>query len=706
MNITEIKIRSWQIFCINFLLYVLVILTIIENINILIFNYFCILYLLIIPGFIISALLLKKDIQDFTTAIVISLGLSIFFITSICLVANSVLPLLGIQKPIQKFYLIVLVFCILIMLSIIFVKNVNLITIKVEYDRSILLLILILALSIIGTLILKKDNKLILFSFVLLAIMPFLCHFKIIPKKSYTFAVWMFALSCVFYNSLFGEFMRATDNMSEIFMIKEYVLKNQIWKNKVPNNILAMPNVVLLIPFLSFFTGDIVSTYKYIVPFISSFIPVIIYKALESKYGQKSALYSALFFSSLFIYFTWASITMKMVTAGLFLSLIFMLLLREGLNYTDKRITLAVFSVSLIFSHYGTAAIFAITLIVTYLLSFAIKNKINIHQFNFGNYILFYVVSYYGYSIYATNGSIFNSVTTTIYNTIIGIENILNPKKNYGAEIVLENVPMYLQIMKVLYILAFIFIIIGLINEFIKKWKNKDVNEFLLIPIVLAGFTVIPYVFPVGQYAGGRIWYISIIFTAPFLVTGFKVLSTKISKSSKLFNILICLFLSIFFIFNSGLASELIWKYNVGPSIYISYPRIIKSGNLWEKEYLDRVTLGVRDVVGAHWLRVHMDYNKRIYADKNGLHNLAFFGLNRGDIKKKLGSLPNVWLIPKYKSIRDHSYIYLTEFDTKNNVIKVSGKLKPELINLRNEINFNEINKIYTNDGCEIYYKY
>ena len=643
--------------------------------------------ILFIPGFLILNIIEKKEI-DFTTAMLFSLGLSIFSITFVCILSNTILPIFNVTPINRENLLISYLFVFSLFICPLSIKKI--ISIPIRYDTTSMLLgLLLILITLIGTLLLEiNNNTLILLSFSLFSILPILIHFKVIKEEAFPFMIWAFSLSLVMYNSIFGEYPRVTDNFSEVFTINEFVLKQGIWEQAAPSNILAMPNVELLVPFLSFFTDGLFSTYKLVIPFVASFIPVAVYKLAEIKYGSRFAFYSAYFFSSLFNYFAWSSITAKMAFAGLFLGLLGIIILR---NDPKERLLLIIFAACLIFSHYGTTAIFAIGLILSSLFLLLLP-----HRSSLKNFAILYVTMFYAYSMYATKGSIFKSVNLTIINTLRGIEDILSPK-NYGSELLLAQVPAYLEILKFLYIIAFVFGVIEVLHILLKR--RETIDEYFVISCALFALIPVPYIFPVGQYGGGRAWFIPCILASPFIIAGL----VKAGKFLR-FNSLIVVFMILFFMFNSGLAAEVFWKHNVGASIYISYPRIVKSGNIWERAYLDKVSLNGEDLASGFWLSHHIHNNTIIYADRNAIWKLYFAGISRGDVRDKMGSKPYAHVLQREKNLKVDSYLYLSKFNTENRLIKVSGRIKPELIPANEVINV-DISKIYTNSGSEIYYR-
>ena len=78
--------------------------------------------------------------------------------------------------------------------------------------------------------------------------------------------------------------------------------------------------------------------FKVVVPFIASFIPVGLYVAYKRITNEKIAFLSSFFFISIYEFYTWAGLTMKMVTSGLYMALLIMVLtdskLDRGKKYT------------------------------------------------------------------------------------------------------------------------------------------------------------------------------------------------------------------------------------------------------------------------------------------------------------------------------------------------------------------------------------
>jgi len=119
--------------------------------------------------------------------------------------------------------------------------------------------------------------------------------------------------------------MRLTDNIVEYYF-SNVVITNGFWDSSIPNSINAMPAITIIIPVLSeTHKISLVWVYKLIVPILSAFIPVTLYCAYKDiGNNDKIAFLSTFFLTSMFFYFCWVSVTMKLMSGTLFLSLLFL----------------------------------------------------------------------------------------------------------------------------------------------------------------------------------------------------------------------------------------------------------------------------------------------------------------------------------------------------------------------------------------------
>lgn len=398
---------------------------------------------------------------------------------------------------------------------------------------------------------------------------------------------------------------------------------------------------------------------------------------------------------------------MKMVSSGIFLSCLVLLMASNEISIADKKILGIIFSIGLILSHYGTSYIFLLALIVSLLLSFTLNTEIRKKHYHIisPSFITTYIVVAIGWYIYASSGYPFTSFVLLGQHFIQSITTEFLFPETYGTQLLLRKFPEYLKVLKYLYVISYMLMCLGAFSSLWRAFKVKELDEYMLISLSLLPFIPLPYIFGVGQYEGGRAWLIPSYFLAPFLVVGCLSLSKlKVffdydkAKNGMIFT---SVFLCIFFLFNSCFLAEVIWKYNIGPSIYVSAPRITKDGTIYEKEYLDRVYLSVRDMKSAEWLsRNTKDNTTNVFSG----HNAIARKFRIAGLTPKYGF--NVITLSNKTEISKNSYIYLSEFNTNTGKIDDRIRAFPKFFSLT-EISekLNSIDKIYTNGGSEIYYK-
>jgi len=717
----KIKVRNLMIFILC--LQVALVLTNLDKIgacvSILrqIVSFICLFF---IPGFLLLHLVKVKNTVDNVETILYSLGLSLFFIIALGTLVNFIYPLVGFY-PFSK-QLIIITFTVAIStLCIIFWKYGNKGDIEMtanHFSHVTLLLSLLPFLAILGTFYLYyfSSNNLILLLFLFVSIIPLIVSIKGLPKDIYPLAIWLIALSLVFYNSLFGHYMRPTDNICEFYLLQN-VLHNGIWDITIPNGINAMPGVMVTLPIYSLISGlSLVHIYKIVVPLLSSFIPLGLYKAYEKKFGNKIAFLSSFFFLSMFNFFTWSSITMKMVSSGIFLSLLILLIVDNEIDIRNRKILGFFFAFSLIGSHYGTSYIFMFALLTSLIILIIASKLIGIVQkcyYIAPNFIALYITLVISWYMYTAGAVSFKAIVLIGHDFVNSITTeFLFPKGFYTTQILVSKLPEYLEIIKYLYMVSFVLMCIGVASALWDTLRERKMDEYMLFSISFLFLLLVTHVAGGTQYGGGRAWTISGYFLAPFVVIGcinflkiLKVISSFdwdiIKNGTKIAGIFLC----VFFLFNSGFAAEVIWNYNIGASVYVSAPRITKVGSVEEKEYLYRAYLSDTDVRSSKWLNENVREGM-IFTDGHGYYPLYLVGLTRHS--ERVGK-PIVFDLTDKVKFSKNSYVYLTKFVTETRKIqRTYSKMHffPNFFDIgRISGQLNSANKIYTNGRSEIYYR-
>ena len=696
-------------------------------------GFFCLVF---IPGFLLL-IILKVTNLDKIEKFLYSLGLSLAFNIFVGVLINYLYPFLGISKPISENPLI-LTFCsITLLLSILSYYSSSYSTSNEYFSIMVntkdiihlLLLFLLPLLSILGVVLLDNynDNILLLTLFVIISIMPILVVLNIFSKSLYPFIIWTSALSLVLYVALPTRYMRATDNLFEYFVIK-LILKNGTWNpDLIIHNINSMPGIVLLPAiFINMLKINIILFYKIIAPLLASFIPLVLYKTFRKKWNEDIAFFSSFFYLTLFPFWGWGSITMKMIPSALFFVLIMLTIVKSSntnLSYNIKTYLLIIFTVSLIVSHYGTSYLFVTSLIIATCILRLLKQYSNNNRRSLVisiRFTIFSVTVILSWYVFTTKMVTLSSLTYIIFNTINSIfKGLILSSNGYGAKLLFEHVPLPLEALKYLYMVSGFFISIGLFYEIHRNLAYKTLDEYDAISIPFIVFLIAPYIAPVNQYEV-RIWYLSSLLLAPFLPIGIvrivnylkKIISLKIKTHNK--NIVIAIFLFIFFLFNTGVIQEVVFKENYGPINYIGKSRILNNGNIAENARFYELCIQEEDVISASWLSIKRSSKVQyIYTDAYPWGIYFYFpGPPLQKEKTNFTSqYPEIQLLKINMLTSERAYIYLRYFNLiKKTIIgesrRTANNIYGEMYNITvlYPLLLGLSDKIYTNEGSEIYY--
>ena len=701
-----------------------------------------------IPGILFLRIVLKEKISslELSEIVVYSLGISLSFWAFLNFLINNIILI------INKFtYIEFRLFTELIIVSVINAVVLTLILLNLKFkfnskpffiinlikfnyllkDKNtiitLLLSFLIFLLSILGICLINlyNINTFALLSILAIACISFAVTSNKIPTQCLPFVIWIVGLSLLYLNSLLGPYFRATDNVFEYYL-SNLILKKSYWDPSIPNNLNAMLCVVMNLPTYSLFcSASLNLIFKVVVPFIASFIPVGLYVAFKRITNEKIAFLSTFFFISIYEFYTWAGLTMKMVTAHLYMTLLIMVLTDSKLDRFSKNILLVIFGFSLAVSHYGTSYIFMFCILGAFLVNTIVSKFIGKYHNNViltPIFVILYITFTISWYLYISSSSPYINLVKIGDHIIRSIfEGYILPRESYIYEIVKGALPIYLQILKVLYMVTSTFLVIGLIFcvihallklklklKFTNVFNNNNIvnnNEYLALSILycIAGGIVF-----LGGLSGAatpdRIYLIISTFLAPFCILGGVILIDFIKNiilkkikdnlefdSLKLLNT----YFIIFLLFNTCFVAEVVWKYNVGPMISISMPRIVENGTIKEKEYVDRVYIFPVNVIGAKWLKKYM-VNHEIYCTVNSEKNFVVANITKSNVNR----------FTNKTKIAESSYIYLSEFNVKTGKMKISRPVTvlPKFVNVTDNPVINIGNKIYTNERCFIFY--
>lgn len=664
-------------------------------------------YLTFIPGIVILRIFNLHKLGNIET-LLYTVGLSIATLMFTGLFMNTIYPFFGIHKPISVIPLVttisifVLVLCILCYIRDKNFSSPSFIYIKDIISNSVLVICLLPFLSIFGTYLVNfyDDNIILFFLIVIISIIPISIIFFNKPKKEqYALSVFIISISLLYHWSLISTYLTGADIHYE-YHYSNAVYTNSFWDTKSSNNVNAMLSIVMLAPIYSIILNtSIIWIFKIIYPLLYSFVPLGLYYVFQKYTNKNTAILSVLYFMFSFPFFSEMLQLARQEIAELFYVLLIMLIIDENIKNIKRSLLLIIFAFSLVVSHYGISYIYMISIILIFLINIIIENinikKICIVTFISNNYrivkskfVFLFVVFALTWYIHVSNSSAFISIVNIGNHIITSIfTDFFSPNAAQALAMVVHKTSIMHEITKYLYIISQFFIVIGIFTLIIKPKKRifpAEYNFFSIINIIMWLFSMtLPYF--ASALNTTRLYHITLFFLAPFIMPGITTLleiipslTTKQDVMIKKYGIKIfSIYLSIFFLFNSGIIYEITndKPFSIALNNNFDFPRYC-----------------TEEVLSAKWT-VNNIQKYIIYAD---LYSLWL--LNEFQSKNTIILFKNI--------IEKKNYLYIRKMNIKTNSILLITKERT-LANVTYQ-NLSDLtdysNKIYSNGASEILY--
>ncbi|MCK9150776.1 DUF2206 domain-containing protein [Methanobacterium alcaliphilum] len=470
---------------------------------------------------------------------------------------------------------------------------------------------------------------------------------------------------------------------------------------------------------------DFTWLFKIVYPFLFSFVPLTLYQTYNKITEEKVAFLGTFFLISFSAFYSVMISLAKQQIAEIFFVLILLLIVDETLESVSKKLLIVIFSICLIFSHYGLAYIFMLFLIISIITLLAkriikrsrLSEKLNL--FN-GTFILLFLVTIMAWYIYISSSFTFAKIVGIGNHITSNIGEILNPlNKNPDVLKILgqkETLSPIHDIAKYLYQVVNFFVIIGMLKLIFSKDSNKINTEYKIMAIV--GFVVIILSIIVPFFSSkigtNRIYHIIMLILSPFCIIGGCYLLSFITKSlnklpkvninlkkSDKLKIITILVLVPYFLFNVGFIYE-ITNDSAPSSISLSLKNMEKSINPSIKMQLNSEYIWKEEVYSAKWIYKYKDHKYKIYSDElSGRYILPSYGNFLGYHGFTNYTMHNPTLIKK-------GYIYLSRYNTLEKTIEIrdwSGdRIAMTLFFNTTQISPILKNKIYSSELSDIYF--
>lgn len=606
-------------------------------------------FLSFVPGFIILRLLRLDDLGPWES-VLYAHGLSLAVTMFAGLVVNSTV-LVGLENPIAPYPLYISISLLVMALAAAAYlrepqKPSHVLQLQIEELTSspLLLLASLPFLTIIGTFLVNTyESGILLMLVISLIVLLFLAIVtgKWISPEYYPFALWIFAISLLWHNSLISPYINVCDVVSE-YLAAKIVITNGWWDWTIYENFNSVLSSTMLAPVFHWILGlDLTWVFKIIFPFSFSLVAPATYRIFLSMVRTPQiAFLSTFFLISIQPFFEEVAFITKQSTAELFLVLFMLLIFSKAL---DRRysVVLYLFGAAIIVSHYGISytlgfAFGFVILISAVLDRTAIKrvlarvgygdNTTEPYPYNRTiplGFFLFYCTFTFLWYYLASGSSVLDHIAMMWEQVVTSIsKEMLNPEHSRGLYLVTRTEASFLHTAsKALYIVSQGLIVIGFSKIVLKPRKSF----FSRLYMVFSFFFLIVLVAAVlhtslSAMDPRRLFQLCSFFLAPFAVIGgISLFSMPLSifhqnariDIHRVTQSLMGVFLVIFLLFNTGFVFEIA---NDHPrSIALSQESVVAHGDYVDRAVFYGNIISRENVLSGQWLSEERNASHTVY---------------------------------------------------------------------------------------------
>lgn len=657
-----------------------------------------------VSGFLILRLM-KLDQLGLVNTVLLSVGLSVSFDMFLGLLANVLLPLAGIGRPLDEFPVLVVfnVSLVLILLGTqLREKSVRGFDLRSLLSPPVFFVAVFLpALGIAGSIYAGISGNGLLLLVLDVAIIIVLCVNILFRSKFSKFSALIIvaiAAALLFRGFFISRYFWGYDEFDEYYVLR-HLNNSGYWDQslKWSQNIeLLKANGMLSVTILPQIYSQVLEidptwTFKFVYPLIAVFILLALYSLYCTQMSKTEALLSVFFFVSVFLELGGMGPD-KQTVAMLFYVLIFFLFFNKEMVSSKKYILLVIFGASIVVSHYSLSYILIFLIFSVWFMSFTMK-KSN-RRISLAVCVLFLVMAFSWYVFVSSSGpftdfvkfgnNIYSNFATDFFNPESRSSTVLTGLGLGAAESSLHQIGRY-----VFYVTEAL-IVLGLSKLIIQRKKLKFDAEFMALVVfnfvILAMTIAVPMV--ASSFRQERFYEIAVLFLSPMAILGVKAVSEigqKLWRRSSFLGLALII-LIVFFIFQSELiyaiTGDVTWT--VEKSMY--NPNIFSLSNqfVWQGE-----------VVGGQWITHYVAVGEKsmvfsdVYSDSHVF--TAFCSLDKGSIQILSKKTPNV---------QSGSSIFLrwVNIDPGIMIAQFSQWNTTDITGL-----LNSTDKIYSNGYCEVY---
>ncbi|NQT72529.1 MAG: DUF2206 domain-containing protein [Chloroflexi bacterium] len=575
---------------------------------------------------------------------------------------------------------------------------------------------------------------------------------KFIHKNQYPFAIFVIALSLLFFRSLISSYITGYDIHEEYYFANLTTIEGS-WDPGIPHIVNSLLSITILAPTVSAISGiELTWIFKIFYPLVFAFSTVGLFHIFKKQTNDERIAFLACFFLlGLSRFYHDIALLPRQLVASLFLICLISLTIDKNMGMNKKNILTIAFGILLIVSHYGLAFVFILLLVFSKLLVF-IYNKlkstrIGSHRFtiqehhshitnssitksncstvlNLG-FIIFFVCFALAWFTYVSGGKVIDAQAFAIDRVFSNMStDFLHPSVGERVETSIDEsftISIIKGINEVLSFSIQLCLIFGLFLLARRSIKPPFEREFAVFAILCSPVFLLtvapPFLVPISTALSldiGRLYHIMLFFLSPFCIIGGvafisllvrkrhrKVSSDAANHLGRLSTIgYFSLFLALFFVFQTRLPWELTGSYSGSTSLGQAW--IKENGDVQQKAALYSAVTPKQDITSAIWLQEHKEENSKIYAtyDDAQVHPLTSYGMIYNPTIPVDLVIP---LSPFTSKLNKGRYVYLQSL----NVVDSTGSdIYPEQYYYdMSKVShlLKKHNRIYTNTSSEIY---
>lgn len=659
--------------------------------------------LMFIYGFLILRLMKLDRRLGLVNTVLLSVGLSVSFDMFLGLLSNLLLPLAGIDRPLDELPILAVFNLSLILLLLgLQLREKKLVFPKDMFSpRIILFAVFLPAISIAGSFyaaISGNGSLLLALDLATIAVLCLSILFRSKTSRFFALVVIVIAIALLFRGFFISQYFWGYDEFDEYYIFRHlntsgYWNHSLNWSQDIEllkaNGMLSV--TILPQVYSQIMEIDTTSTLKLLYPLIAAFVLLTLYSLYRTQVNKTEALLSVFFFVSVLVELGEMGPD-KQTVAMLFYVLIFLLFFSKELVSWEKYILLVIFGASIVVSHYSLSYILIFLVFLVWFVSFIMKKSNG--KISLAVCVLFLVMAFSWYIFVSSSGPFTDFVKFANNVSSNFITDFFNPSSRSatvlsGIGLQSAQSPLH-QIGRYVFYVTEALIVLGLLKFIIQRKKLKFDKEFTML--VFFNFVILVMTIVVPRLAGSfrqeRFYEIAVLFLSPLAILGIKAVSEIVQKlwRRSTFLGLALIVLIVFFTFQSefiyAITGDVTWT--VEMSMY--NPEIMSLSNqfVWQAE-----------VVGGQWITkyVLIDEEPMVFSDVySDVHVLtAFCSLDRGNIQV----LSNTTL-----SLQSGSCIYLRWINIDPGIM-IGQNYQWKTTDISTLLN--STNKVYSNGYSEIY---